>query len=61
LFEEIVGRRPGVTRDPDTGAVTGKFVALIAASVAVAGIRAQHGEIGNAARGAVEANKSRKK
>lgn len=58
LFGEIAGRPAAVTRNPVTGETSGRFVELVVAAVAVAGIRAQPSEIGNAARGAVQAIRS---
>ncbi|MBL8573003.1 MAG: hypothetical protein JNM13_04940 [Hyphomicrobiaceae bacterium] len=58
LFAEIAGRPAAVTRNSVTGETSGRFVELVAAAVALSGIRAQPSEIGNAARGAVQAIRS---
>lgn len=58
IFQSVTGRRPTVTRSGAEAPASGRWVDFLAASAALAGIPAQPSEVGNAARGVVQAIKS---
>jgi hypothetical protein len=62
VYEAAAGRRAGITRDPDDGSASGRFVGLVRAACALAGIGLRADQIGNAARAAAtQAKSSREK